>query len=78
MLTDQLPPLDALKERRDARLGEPEQRVNWRQLDNCLHCQTRTWPMGRNSAGQRREQCLHCGQRYVVTGIPPDDEDDED
>jgi hypothetical protein len=77
MLTDDLP-LDLQELARDARVGEPEQRASWRQLKNCLHCQSRTWPIGRNAAGQRREQCLHCGQRYVVLGTPRPDTEDED
>jgi hypothetical protein len=74
MLIDDLP-LDLLQLERGTRLGKPAQKVNWRQLKNCLFCQTRTWPMGRNAAGQRLEQCLHCGQRYVVLRMPRDDED---
>jgi DNA-directed RNA polymerase subunit RPC12/RpoP len=67
MLTDDLP-LDLLQQARDARVGEPEQKVSWRKLKNCLHCQSRTWPMERHADSQRREQCLHCGQRYLVKG----------
>jgi hypothetical protein len=72
LLTDDLP-LQLLELARNARLGKPAQKTTWRQLQNCLLCLSRTWPMGHNAAGQHLEQCLHCGQRYVVLGKRPAD-----
>lgn len=63
---------------RDSRLNEAVLRV--RASDphgTCGECRTHTWPMGRDLRGQRREQCLHCGQRYIVMGEDQDDDDDD-
>lgn len=49
------------------------------EVGSCRHCGRRTWPMGRDNAGHRMEQCLYCLQRYDVDAIDPDlDEDSVD
>lgn len=67
LLTDQL--LDVPLLARDSRLAVPVLTVKaWQLAGDCRECGTRTWPMGRDAHGHRREQCLHCGQRYCVIG----------
>ena len=62
-----LPLLRFARLARDARIDMPAETVgDWQMLKRCLHCDTQTWPIARDENGKRRQQCLCCGQRYML------------
>jgi hypothetical protein len=60
---------------RNARRERPVQVVpEGEDLAECQHCGRRTWPIGRDAAGRRIDQCLYCLQRYDVSATETDED----